>query len=275
MFVLNKEIAEYYDSHQSLYSRFWSPTALHYGFWYYDTKNLAEAITNTNKFVADALAINSGDVVLDAGCGVGGTSMYIAEATGARVEGITLSNVQLKIAGGRASRLPTSRLLNFSQQDYTRTSFKENAFSKVFGIESICHAQEKIDFLKEAYRIMKPGGKIAVVDAFLSKNDLSTEETKIYTKFIEGWVVPNLATKDGFSEDLTQAGFRNVVFHDMQDKIKKSSEKLYYYSLLTHPVNFIGSKLGLIRENFSVRYQKALFERRIAIYGVFVAEKPV
>jgi hypothetical protein len=39
-------------------------------------------------------------------------------------------------------------------------------------------------------------------------------------------------------------------------------------------VNFVASKLGLARENLAALYQKALFERKIAIYGVFVAEKP-
>src|SRR3989344_7042176 len=94
----NKDVADYYDSHQIIYSIFWSKTALHYGLWYDNTKNLAEAIINTNKFVKEVLEINSSDVVLDAGCGVGGTSVYIAEATSTKVEGITLSDVQLKIA---------------------------------------------------------------------------------------------------------------------------------------------------------------------------------
>jgi cyclopropane fatty-acyl-phospholipid synthase-like methyltransferase len=71
---------------------------LHYGFWYEDTKSLAEAILNTNNFVIEALAIESNDTILDAGCGVGGTSMHVAETTGATVEGITLSDVQLNIS---------------------------------------------------------------------------------------------------------------------------------------------------------------------------------
>ena len=86
--ISNKDIARYYDSHQIIYTLFWSRTALHYGLWYEDTKNLAEAIRNTNRLVVDALTIDSKDTVLDAGCGVGGASIYVAETTGARVEGI-------------------------------------------------------------------------------------------------------------------------------------------------------------------------------------------
>src|SRR2546423_1300864 len=148
--ISNKDIARYYDRHQIIYTLFWSRTALHYGFWYEDTKSLAEAVLNTNRFVVDALAIDSRDTVLDAGCGVGGTSIHVAETTGATVEGVTLSDVQLKIARKRASRSPAASLLNFSKQDFTKTNFREKTFSKVFGIESVCYAHRKIDFLNEA-----------------------------------------------------------------------------------------------------------------------------
>src|SRR2546423_68140 len=65
--ISNKDIARYYDRHQIIYTLFWSRTALHYGFWYEDTKSLAEAVLNTNRFVVDALAIDSRDTVLDQG----------------------------------------------------------------------------------------------------------------------------------------------------------------------------------------------------------------
>lgn len=73
------------------FTLFWSRTALHYGLWYDNTRSLAEAVGNTNKFILEALHIDADDRVLDAGCGVGGTSIYIAEVTGATVHGITLS----------------------------------------------------------------------------------------------------------------------------------------------------------------------------------------
>ena len=272
MSISNKDIAEYYNTHQTIYRLFWSRTGMHYGFWYNDTKNLAEAISNTDKFVVNALTINSEDVVLDAGCGVGGTSMYVAETTGAKVESITLSDVQLNIATKRAAQSVASHLLSFSIQDFTKTNFKENTFSKIFGIECICYAHKKLDFLKEAYRIMKPGGKLAVVDAFLIKEGLNVEEQKIYTKFCEGWRVPNLSTKEEFFKSLELAQFKNIVFHEKLANIKKSSKKLYYLGIFLYPFNFILSKLGIVHENFSNYYQKALFDR-IATYGVFVAEK--
>ncbi|HBZ73504.1 TPA: hypothetical protein DEO28_03270 [Candidatus Dependentiae bacterium] len=270
--ISNKDIAEYYNTHQINYNLFWSKTALHYGFWYDDTKNLAEAVSNTDKFIVDILDINSNDIVFDAGCGVGGTSIYIAETTGAKVEGVTLSDVQIKIAQNRASQLASSNLLNFSKQDFTKTDFKENTFSKVFGIECICHAHKKLDFLNEAYRIMKSGGKIAVVDAFLINENLNDKEKNTYAKFNQGWRLPNLSTREDFENNLKIAGFKNIVFYDKLENIKKSSRILYYYGLITYPLEFFKEKFGVGVPNFAPFCQKKLFEG-IATYGVFIAQK--
>src|SRR6185369_2108750 len=160
--ISNKDIARYYDTNQVFYTYFWSHTALHYGFWYEDTKSIAEAVLNTNHFVLNVLGVDSNDMILDAGCGVGGTSIHLAEITGARLEGITLSDVQLNMARRRSASSAAASLLSFSKQNFCKTSFAENTFSKIFGIESICYAERKIDFLLEAYRIMRPGGRIAV-----------------------------------------------------------------------------------------------------------------
>lgn len=181
---------------------------MHYGFWYEDTKGLEQAILNTNTFVIDALAIGPKDVVLDAGCGVGGTSIHIAETTGARIEGITLSDVQLSIARTKSSRSPAACLLNFSKQDFSETNFKSETFSKVFGIESVCYSHRKSAFLEEAYRILKSGGKLAVVDTFLIKEELDEEEMRIYSKTIDGWVVPNLSQERGSGRPLSNVGLR-------------------------------------------------------------------
>jgi tocopherol O-methyltransferase len=94
--VTNKDVERYFDTQQIFYTLFWSRTALHYGLWYDNTRSLAEAVGNTNKFILEALNIDVDDRVLDAGCGVGGTSIYIAEVTGATVDGITLSTRQPK-----------------------------------------------------------------------------------------------------------------------------------------------------------------------------------
>lgn len=276
--ITNKDIEKYYDENQILYNLFWSQSALHYGFWEKNTKSLSEAILNTNRFILDCLKIKDGDTVLDAGCGIGGSSIFIAENSGAQVTGITLSDIQLKKARETSNKSKASKLLNFSKQDFTNTNFQKETFSKIFGIESICHAHNKIDFLKEAYRIMKPDGKIAVVDAYLIRQNFNKKETEIYNKFLKGWAVPNLSLKGDFFNDLKKAGFKNIKFHDKLDSVKKSSKKIYQLGMFSYPITLLLSFLRIIPKSMhgntiTSLNQKRLVDNDMVTYGVFVAEK--
>lgn len=276
--ISNQDIKKYYDENQVLYNHFWSQNALHYGFWNKNTKKLSDALLNTNKFVLNCLEINKNDYVLDAGCGVGGTSIFIAENSHARVSGITISDIQLKKSKEQALKSKASKLLEFSNQDFTKTQFKDNTFSKIFGIESICHAHKKIDFLKEAYRILKKNGKIAVVDAYLIRKNFNKRENKIYHKFLIGWAVPNLSMKDDFYDDLKKVGFKKVKFFNKLDSVRKSSNRLYRLGVIAYPFTLILSILKLIPKSMHKNTiaginQKKLVDNNMVTYGVFVAEK--
>lgn len=273
MSSINELIAKYYDHSQFYYTHFWSRTALHYGLWYTQTKTLAEAIVNTDKLIVETLAIGAGDVVLDAGCGVGGSSIFVAETTGARVEGITLSNVQLAIARKMAQRSPATAMLTFSLQDFTRSKFPSATFTKIFGIESVCYAQAKSNFLLEANRLLRQGGRLAIIDTFRTRERLDDNDYRIYRRFIDGWAVPNLPTTSYFAKLLSDAGFKNIVYNDLTDYIWKSVERVFRVGLVTSALNIVKRRLRLARDNRSAYYQRAAFKKGITRYGMFVAEK--
>lgn len=273
-----KKIGNHYDNNQILYNLGWSKELLHYGFWEKDTKNHSEALLNPIKFVCKHLSINKNDVVLDAGCGVGGTSIYMAKNYGASVYGITLSNVQLKIAKLKALKAKVADLTNFSNRDFTKTGFKDGRFTKVCGIESICYANKKIDFLREAFRLLKNGGKIAVVDCFLKRTDFNEKEKKIYENFLDGWALPNLSTKDGFYDDLNKAGFKNIKFYDKFKTVRKCSDEIYVKGIPFYPISWLLFKIGVIPRSMhglaiGCINQKKLYKNNMVTYGVFIAEK--
>jgi cyclopropane fatty-acyl-phospholipid synthase-like methyltransferase len=100
-------IANYYGSTQVDYDLVWHANevgALHYGWWDDTTHNLKEALQRENEILADKANIQKGEHVLDAGCGVGGSSVFLAGSRGADVVGITVSPLQIRLAKERARR---------------------------------------------------------------------------------------------------------------------------------------------------------------------------
>ena len=158
----NQQIINYYDSSQWVYSIFVynsKSLGMHFGFWDEHTKNMQQAIINQHQAIIDYGQIKPQHQVLDAGCGVGGTSFYVAKHTQAQVTGITLSLKQVNIAQNQAQKNNLSHLTKFHTQDFTQTSFSNQYFDVIFGNESICYASPKSSFLNEAYRLLKPKGK--------------------------------------------------------------------------------------------------------------------
>jgi cyclopropane fatty-acyl-phospholipid synthase-like methyltransferase len=179
--TLASDIITYYDDCEIDYKWIWhlkDQSALHYGYWTEDTEHIGVALQNTNKFVSDQLAPQEGDQILDAGCGVGGTSRYLSQRFNVHVHGITLSEKQVKTATELTSQVQLKGSAEFSTQDYCHTSFPNDHFDCAYAIESVCHAQEKEDFLKEAHRILKKDGTLVVAGFFATKNIVSEADHK-------------------------------------------------------------------------------------------------
>src|SRR5712692_6379102 len=63
--------------------------AIHFGYWDEHTHSHAESLVNMNRAMAARVQLRDGEYILDAGCGVGVTAMWLAEEYRARVVGIT------------------------------------------------------------------------------------------------------------------------------------------------------------------------------------------
>src|SRR5207302_3719183 len=91
-------IARYYRECWLDYRFFWinrKNLGMHFGYWDEQTRNHAHSLIRTNEVMADAVAIGPGDRVLDAGCGVGGSSIWLESERGATVVGVNVSPAQV------------------------------------------------------------------------------------------------------------------------------------------------------------------------------------
>src|SRR5215216_5216255 len=106
MFSKN-DISRYYDLSEVHYRLFWrldKSRSLHYGYWDSSVKNFHEALLNINNVLAKQVNISKEDVVLDAGCGIGGSAIWLVKNIGCKVTGITLNDNQIKHANAFAKK---------------------------------------------------------------------------------------------------------------------------------------------------------------------------
>jgi len=275
----NEKVKEHYDRVQPIYNFFWmnkKNLGMHYGFWEEGIKNLHEAILNENKVIADRLEIRKDDIVLDAGCGVGGTTIWLAKNYGVNVTGITLSEKQAESAINYAKGEKVDHLVKFYVRDFCDTGFTTGSFTKIFSIESVCHAENKEDFINEAFRILKTGGKLVVADFFVEEN-LDEKRRNLVNEWCRGWEMPNLSTLVDFSKKLETAGFKNIEYLDKTKEVEPSSKRMYI--IIGRFIRLIFKILELFKLHQSYGGTKAVVSQYYAFkegavrYYLFSAQK--
>jgi tocopherol O-methyltransferase len=278
---LQDDIIRYYDECYWDYRTSWlngENLAIHYGYWDPNTRTHSDSLLNLNRVLAETADIRSGERVLDAGCGIGGSSIWLARHRGARVTGITLSQPQAFQAGRNAERHGIAALVDFKLADFCATPFADESFDVIWGIESICHALDKRAFIREAHRLLRPGGRLVCSDGYARRREFTEAEWQVIRTCLDGWEIPNLATPEEFSAYLATSGFRDIRFADVTASILPSSKRLRRTALLTYPMQKIMTWLRLRTPAQSGNFYTALHQYRIftenlACYGVFCAVK--
>lgn len=251
----NNAVAELYDITSKDYIEAWSNVTdlgMHFGLWDKNTRDRHDAIKNENKFVSDVIKIAKGNVVLDAGCGIGGTSIWLAK-NGAVVHGITLSKTQVRIASTFAKKQGVSP--RFEVQDFTNTTFFDNSFDHVIAIESSCNSNRFLLF-SEAYRVLKPGGTFLVADYYRSGKRMGLLQKTFVRWFNEGWKLTPLAIDSLLTRHLKRAGFSRSKVIDATGSMLHSSLRLFLMCASVLIPDFIHSLLR--RGAFTIEFKNTM-----------------
>jgi tocopherol O-methyltransferase len=180
--------------------------ALHLGLHAEGATTLEQYHVNTNAELAERACIGADTAVLDAGCGVGGTSLWLAQERGARVLGITLEPRQCELASGFAVERGLAERARFEVRDFAETGLPPASFDVIVHVESLSHAHDLAAYFAHAATLLRPGGRFACFDYFLGDGG----DGAAARAMCEGWVLPDLKSLDEAAATLAAAGFVDV-----------------------------------------------------------------
>ena len=219
------EITHFYDEATSDYS-FWSKDLnMHFGYFAWGRTNLFKRdnmLNEMNRQIYSRLELpKEKATIADLGCGMGGTMRYfLRQHPQLSAIGVTLSPFQVR----EGNKLLKGKKAIILEENYCGTSIPTNSMDAAVGIESLCHAGHSNESLREAYRIVKPGGTFVLADAFLKKDpsQLCLGSRFSYNQLCKGWSLDGLGVISVVEQNLKEIGFSKVTVEDISFRVAPS-----------------------------------------------------
>lgn len=281
MSTLNTRIKDFYDASTPLWLNTWGEQ-MHHGYYGPDGKrevghqqaqlDMIEAMLEWGQAPTKVRRF------LDAGCGVGGSSRYLAlrhpEAMGL---GVTLSPVQADNGRRYNQQAGVDDRLTIRAQDvYTLDGEDDGPFDLIWSMESAEHMADKQALLDLFYRLLRPGGQL-VMATWCHRPEppaLTNADQKVLSKICELYHLPPLVSVPVLGEAAAKAGFTNLATDDWSASVEPFWGAVISSGL--DPRNWPGlirAGKSTIKGAWAMKYMKEGFRTGAIRYGVLRATK--
>jgi SAM-dependent methyltransferase len=156
--------------------------------------------------------------ILDVGCGIGGSTRRLSHETGCRVTGIDLSDEYIDAAKRLTQLLNMQEKVAFHACSALQLPFGDHIFDGVWSLQMNMNVEDKLGWLRETFRVLKPGARAVFYEVCGNKN------TPLY--FPVPWAqdasMSFLVSPELFREAITSAGFDIQVWNDKTDLAQKA-----------------------------------------------------
>lgn len=151
--------------------------------------------------------------ILDLGCGIGGSTRRLSHQTGCRATGIDLSEEYIETAERLTQLLNMQERVKFHATSALDLPFDDNFFDGAWSLQMNMNVEDKLSWLKETYRVLKPGARAVLYEVCGNKN------TPPY--FPVPWAQDSsmsfLVPPKSFRDVIASAGFDVAVWNDKTD----------------------------------------------------------
>ena len=216
-----RQIAKFYDNSSQLWETIWGEH-MHHGYYGKNGNykiNRRQAQINLIEELLIYAQVNDADNILDVGCGIGGSTLYLSQKFNSNVTGITLSPVQVSRAKQRAQEANLSNKAQFHLANALEMPFDDNTFDLVWSLESGEHMPDKQKFLQECHRVLKPGGKLIMAtwchrSTSSLAGELTDDEKRHLEKIYQVYCLPYVISIPEYEELIHSCGFKDIKADD-------------------------------------------------------------
>ena len=192
-------------------------------------------------------------ILLDAGCGAGGTALMIHEAFGCKIDGANLSRKQVEYAEHAAQQLGLSDSIRFIVADVLKLPCADGHYDAIWACESTQDLPDLASIYAEFARVTKPAGRLVIVDF----GAVSSSSGKLIKARVDHHYGTDIHTRDEYVSLAAKSGWSLVHEMDM------TSLTVPYWKLRSLSVHGTGAE-SFMTEGFltgNLRYYLFVFDR--------------
>lgn len=183
-----------------------------------------ESSRNLYTLMFDMLKINKNDEVLEIGCGRGnGCIELLNRIAPKRLWGVDITPQQIQRAQSiHKFALEKFPMLSFKISSSNKLSFDNNSFTKIYSVEAAQCFPSMDKFAKEAYRVLKKDGTVAITAHFSTTEEGYQEVRRLIPTFEKGdRLIPIEQVRQSFKD----AGFTEIKFFSIGAYVFKSLDQ--------------------------------------------------
>jgi len=279
--TLYQQIQQLYDASSGLWEQIWGEH-MHHGYYGADGTQKKDRRIAQIDLIEELLnwaGVTHAEHILDVGCGIGGSSLYLAAKFNASATGITLSPVQAARAKERAQAAGLSARADFQVTDALNMPFADDSFDLVWSLESGEHMPDKRKFLQECYRVLKPGGTFIMATwchrPLAGKGgQLTDDERKHLAEIYRVYALPYVISLPEYESMADKISFQNLRTADWSSAVAPFWDVVIDSAFTPSAIfGLIMSGWGTIEAALSLGLMSRGYQRGLVRFGLLCGTK--